>query len=416
MSVVTSTFTTTMAGSVDAIRNHVFGRIRDVDTHEMFPASLWAKEYGDFVKPVADFFSKVQSRNVPNSFALPLDADDTPMSPEHLHDYWGQGCTAPGAFDMQRRLRFMDLAGVKDSLVFGSMIALLGQQFAAGGGIAGAASLEKAMPFDTREMGRRMVKAHNDWCIRTAATSPRLRPVGAVLVETLAEALAESERMIRHGVRAIMLPTGQTIEGKAPSHPDNDALWQLYAKNRVSLLLHIGGELAFLREQAGWVNAPHFYTNNSVPTEIPIDPLSMATCSLAAQNYLTNLILGAVFERVPDLCCGVMELGAHWVGSTGQNMDLWAGQFAKRMSKLLSMKPSEYLRKNVRVSPFTFEPVDLYFDQCPYLQDMLCFSTDYPHFEGGRSPIGDMAARVQRFGPDVVEKFFVTNAELVMPS
>ena len=50
------------------------------------------------------------------------------------------------------------------------------------------------------------------------------------------------------------------------------------------------------------------------------------------------------------------------------------------------------------------------------MQDVYCFSTDYPHFEGGKSPLHVMMDRVSRLGSDVIEKFFVTNAEWVMPS
>ena len=79
------------------------------------------------------------------------------------------------------------------------------------------------------------------------------------------------------------------------------------------------------------------------------------------------------------------------------------------------MRPSEYIQRNVRVSPFCFEPVERYLEQFPYLQDVLCFSTDYPHYEGGKDPIQRMLDRVQRFGPDLVEKVFVRNAGWLMP-
>ena len=42
--------------------------------------------------------------------------------------------------------------------------------------------------------------------------------------------------------------------------------------------------------------------------------------------------------------------------------------------------------------------------------------TDYPHYEGGKDPIQVMAERLQPLGRDVAEKFFVTNATLVMPN
>jgi hypothetical protein len=111
-----------------------------------------------------------------------------------------------------------------------------------------------------------------------------------------------------------------------------------------------------------------------------------------------------------------MELSAFWVGPIAENMDIWAGQYKGRLKGVLSMAPSEYIRRNVRVSPFSIEPVDEYIDRFPWLADVYCFSSDYPHFEGGADPIGTMAARMTRLGPDVVQKFFTTNAEWVMPT
>src|SRR5690606_13106165 len=152
-----------------------------------------------------------------------------------------------------------------------------------------------------------------------ARMSSRLRPVASVMTLTLTGAIEESERLIGEGIRAIMLPTGDAIEGKAPAHPDNDPPWKVFAKHHVPVLYHIGTDKAFLKDPGSWVNAPQFQSNVTIPTEQPVDPFSLATCSLAVQSYLTNLVLGGVFERVPDLRCGFMELDSHWIGPTAQN-------------------------------------------------------------------------------------------------
>jgi predicted TIM-barrel fold metal-dependent hydrolase len=240
--------------------------------------------------------------------------------------------------------------------------------------------------------------------------------VATILTHSLTEALEESKRVYRGGVRAVVLPAGAPIEGRAPAHPDNDVLWKFYSDNNIPVLLHVGGEKAFLRDPSAWGNAPQFAPNNTTPSELNVDPFSMATCSLAGQTYVTNLVLGAVFERVPNLRLGLMELGGYWIGPTAENMDTWAELFASRFRNVLSMKPSEYVKRNIRVSPFTFEPVDKYIDRFPYLEDVYCFSTDYPHFEGGKGPLEAMAARVHRLGASATEKSFVKNAAWVMPS
>jgi len=394
----------------------VFGRALDTDAHEMHPARVWTREYGEDFEPIARFFLETQPEQVANSFSVRVERDDKPISADTIDTYWTTGCGAPGAFDMDRRLEVLDLMGIDRSLIFGSVMAVIGTQFASDGG-AFIKRRQGSMPFDDAyEYGASMVRAHNDWCIRVAAKSPRLRPVAAILTRSLEEALAETRRVFAGGVRAISLPSGTPIAGKAPAHPDNDELWHFLADNDIPALLHIGSETGFLREANAWANAPQFAPNNSIPTEVPTDPFSIATSSLAAQTYVTNLVLGAVFERVPKLRFGVLEFGAQWVGATATNLDIWAGQFERRLSGVLSMKPSEYLSRNIRVAAFSFEPVDLYFDRYPGISEVYCFSSDYPHFEGGRTPLDATAQRLARHGPDIFEKFYVTNAELILPA
>jgi predicted TIM-barrel fold metal-dependent hydrolase len=404
---------------LDALR----GRIRDSDSHEMYPAVTWVAEYGEAVAPLADIFLQNQSQKVPNSFSVDVSTDDGVVSEESVAASWGAGCRSVGAFDMRKRLDVMDLMGVRDCLLFGSVMAIYGHQMATTGGDQLAAQYgEEGAPSGDRTaaaaaiaLGKAALRAHNDWCLRTTAISPRLRPVGTILTGTLDEALAEARRLIEGGVRAIAVPAGQTIGGKAPANPGNDPLWALFTETRTALVFHVGGDSAFRREATGWTDTPHFASNNSVPTEIPIDPFSMATSHYAVQNYLTNLILGAVFERFPDLRCGVMEYSGYWIGPMAENLDLWVEQFAGRFAKTLTMKPSEYVHRNIRVSPFDFEPVDAYVDRHPYLEDVFCFATDYPHYEGGQDPRRTMIARMERFGREAIEKLFVGNAGWIMP-
>jgi predicted TIM-barrel fold metal-dependent hydrolase len=85
------------------------------------------------------------------------------------------------------------------------------------------------------------------------------------------------------------------------------------------------------------------------------------------------------------------------------------------MRRRLPMLPSEYIRRNVRVMPFDFEPVGEYLDKYG-LEEVYCFASDYPHVEGGSNFYGRFVEEIERFGPDVMEKFFVKNAEVLFPA
>ena len=80
----------------------------------------------------------------------------------------------------------------------------------------------------------------------------------------------------------------------------------------------------------------------------------------------------------------------------------------------IAMPPSEYLRRNVRASVFDIEPVDVYIEQFG-MPEIYCYSSDYPHPEGGKDPMRDIAAKVERLGPEVLRQVFVDNARLILP-
>ena len=77
-------------------------------------------------------------------------------------------------------------------------------------------------------------------------------------------------------------------------------------------------------------------------------------------------------------------------------------------------KPSDYVKSNIRVSPYDFEDIDVYITRYG-LEDVLCFASDYPHVEGGRDPIGAWYRRLEPLGEQVVEKFFVVNGRWIVP-
>ena len=79
------------------------------------------------------------------------------------------------------------------------------------------------------------------------------------------------------------------------------------------------------------------------------------------------------------------------------------------------MKPSEYINRNVRVTPFVFEPVDSYFQRYPHLADTFCYSSDFPHREGGTDSFRKFASNLAATDETLREKFFVTNGGWLLP-
>jgi hypothetical protein len=104
---------------------------------------------------------------------------------------------------------------------------------------------------------------------------------------------------------------------------------------------------------------------------------------------LTDLIINGVLERHPDLRLGVMELSAVWVPLHLQMMDgglAFSTSFNGEPPAQLSMRPSDYFRRQVRVAAFSYEQPRRLIDQ---VGDIFMACSDYPHTEGSDTALDD---------------------------
>ena len=80
---------------------------------------------------------------------------------------------------------------------------------------------------------------------------------------------------------------------------------------------------------------------------------------------LATMIFDGVLERFPDLRIGVIEQGAIWVPSWMRQMESAFEAFSRHEERLraLSLRPSEYVRRQVRFTPYPTEDVGWIIDQ-----------------------------------------------------
>ena len=400
----------------------VSGRIIDTDNHEYVPAHMWPGQFGEASRPIAEFFMREHDPNALSSFSAPVYEDEGPVSRELVEHGWGTkrppvGAVAPGAINMRRRVQVMDTYGVDQTLLFAGGPGVIGYMFIQVPERVGQLMGDLNMTQDQLlECGRSMLIGYNDWCIETAKISPRLRPVAFIDTSDVDLAIAEIDRVAANGIRAVSIPQGEPPGGISPGHPDADPLWDAMVRHNLPVLFHPGGDYGILDSPA-WADYGH--TNGSAPKAIDspeglLNPWIWSSMHLGAQAFISAMIFGGAFERFPTLAVGAIEVSAHWVGPMAENMRNVGSQF-RRLTSHLSLTPEEYIQRNVRVSGFLWEPIDAYFDRFPWLQDVLVYGSDYPHYEGGKDPSAQFAEKLARFGPEVIEKFFVTNAALLMP-
>lgn len=387
------------------------GRIVDVDSHEMMPAQLWETEFGPATKTLADAFMQGPP-NDPGGLNYPGYArDDVPIDPATIWTI--KGARAPGAADPARRVEVMDLTGVSRQLMFPSGVAIMGSFLF---NFPPEYGFMPDLKVDRKAYGRALFEANNQWAIRAAKVSDRVRPVAALYGSTVEELMAMTRNLLDNGIRAVWLMSSVLPGGKSPAHTDLDPFWQMLTERDITATLHIGSEGGFLKTEA-WADAPAF-EGFKVNSEFNLSPWHLSVLHLPTQNFLATMITGGVFERHPTLRFGCIEVGAYWIGPLAQALDMWHDnnqQFGKNQVTRLRMKPSDYIRRNVRVSAFDFEKVDEYIDLY-HLEDVYCYGSDYPHIEGGKDPMGRFAARLERHGPEIMEKFFVKNGSYLLPA
>ena len=310
-----------------------------------------------------------------------------------------KGSIAPGAFSPDGRLKTLDHMGVDRALIFPDP------------GI-------QAATFANNDLGLRTMRHWNDFVLGFGKHNPhRLRAAALLNTHDIDVATAEAERVLTAGGRAFVMASAVPPGNMSPAHTKMDKLWSLLQEANASALLHAGGEQGFLASESWGAGVDHlsFQPMDIDSENEQINTYMFSSFHYAPQNFLSTLILGGVFERFPRLRFGVIELGAIWLAPMAERLDHTAAIFKDRLTPVLSLRPSDYVRRNVRVTPYRFEPVADYIDRYGY-EDCYCYSSDFPHPEGGTKPIQQFIEHIGRLGQTVAEKFFVTNAEWLLPT
>jgi len=254
---------------------------------------------------------------------------------------------------------------------------------------------------------RTNMTAWNRWAAEVRAEGRgRLHPVGHLSLRgDLAWLDRELAALSAAGIRLAMIGTG-LVDGKRLSHPDLDEAWASFVRHGITPTFHVGGTSLTGLLDRGWVD-------NDDLDYMPM--MSFPLHGTDAQLAVADLVLNGVFERHPDLRLAVVELLSRWVPDLAFKLDS-AYDTHRRISghrvHELSERPSDLLRRHVRVSAFAAEKPGAIMDQ---VGPMLMFGGDFPHPEGYASPYEDYRAKAREtLDEDTAMKFYGANlAELV---
>ena len=300
-----------------------------------------------------------------------------------------KGWLAHGATDPTERRRTLDLLGFEKQLVFATFS--VGQfAFSRDPRIAYGGAL-----------------AHNRGMFEFCDGDERLLPVCFLPLLDPARAIDALDALLSKDPGAFWV-TSDMLGQTSPAHVDLEPVWARLAEANVPVVLHIGGGKLLDRR----------YHDNGRPK--PMDWLGggenlrakdFPVVHHSPERFLTCLVLDGVFERHPDLRCGVIELGASWVPGMLQNLDHAAKAFGRSepMIQDLKLAPSDYIRRQVRFTPFAFEDVGWLVKEGG--EELFLFSSDYPHPEGSRDPIGKFEASLDArgIGDQARDRFYSEN-------
>jgi predicted TIM-barrel fold metal-dependent hydrolase len=297
-----------------------------------------------------------------------------------------KGWSALGAFDAAERSRALDLLGVHRQLVFSTFAPT---QFASD-------------DFDLLYGGAR---AHNRAMADFCSHDKRLIAVGFVPFGNPERVVDEAKEAIKAGCGAILVPSAPPKD-KSPTHPDYHPLWRLLEESEIPFMLHVGGGGRPLRSS--------FHKNGKPPTTDflgggeNIRSKDYMVLHNPPETFLSCMVLDGIFEQFPNLRGGCIEQGAMWVVPWLKRLDLAQATFQKTEPALrLPLKASDYIRRQVKFTPFPTEPVGWIIEQAG--EELVLFSTDYPHPEGGRDPLGRFESSLPGISDDARERFYSRN-------
>ena len=299
---------------------------------------------------------------------------------------------AMGAFKRGDRSIALDLLGYSSQLVFNSFMRF--QLHAA----------ERGHDMDyLYGLGETHNRAMMDFC----SSDHRLLPVAYVPLAETPRTIAFANSVLESGFPAIEV-SADCPATHSPSHVELEPLWSMMAEARVPVIYHLG---------SGRMLDPSFLENGREPEpsfrggDGQVTSIEHVACPHPVMESLAVLIFDGVLARHPDLRVGLAEFSASWVPGWMRLIDSAYVAFKKREKRLkdLELLPSEYVKRQVRITAFPHEDVGWVISHSS--SDMFMFASDFPHIEGGRNPARglEQSLHAHDLGQAAMDKFWKEN-------
>ncbi len=375
---------------------YVEGRvIHDADAHIMeapdFLDGYVEERYAEVIRR-KNMFSALGAKSGKDLFAL--------VRNRHDDAQWRAGGAeqimirknyeALGSWRREDRPSALDSLGFASQLVFTTtFLSLLNLEH------EGDAAMRNAV---ARGFNRAMV----DFC----AVDRRLLASCYVPLADFEEAASIARDAISLGAKALLIPS-RCPKGHSPSHIGFDPLWTVAQEAGIPILFHVGG--------GGQLLSPDYFLNGLPPVpdfhggDGNFRSVDYMAIPYPPMQTLATMIFDRVLDRFAQLKFGVIEQGASWLPGWMRAMDSAHTAFIKNEERLkkMSLRPSEFVRRQVRVTPYPAEETGWIIANSG--EEICMFSSDFPHVEGGRNPIKRFQDKMGTTSDGARQRFYCDN-------
>jgi predicted TIM-barrel fold metal-dependent hydrolase len=274
------------------------------------------------------------------------------------------------SWDSPRRIMHMDQDGVAAEVIFPNTA----PPFMPGSVFAGTGPATRN-EYEQRWAG---LKAHNRWLVDFCGAAPGRRAgIGQVMLYDVEDAMSEVRAIKESGLTGgVLLPMDSPLSDALPLYvSDLDPLWSLCAELAVPVHKHAPAPPQLPHAERGGAG---------------MVAISMLENHFYNRRGIAHLIMAGVLERHPELKVVLTEGGAAWIPDYLAGLDTMYEygndptgfrRFLQPAAALLSMKPSEYFRRNFYIGASLFLPSEAVRRHEIGVGNIM-WGVDYPHSEG----------------------------------